>query len=362
MKQSTAHQTSPRALAGSLLRWYRANRRVMPWRGHPDPYAVWVSEIMLQQTQVNTVRPYFDRFMARFPTVAALAAATDDALLKQWEGLGYYTRARNLRKAAQQVLARHGGRLPQTPVELSELPGIGPYTAAAIASICFGVLEPVVDGNVARVFARVWLLSDDFSKSAPRAALVDRLRPLIAAADAAGDFNQAMMELGALVCSPRAPHCEACPLHGACAAAATARQDDFPVRPARKAIPERHAAGAVLRDSRNRVLLIRRDDTGLLGGLWELPGGECPQAPTLAAVVQLVRRQTGLSATALEPAGALTHTFSHFRLRLSLYTASIRAARLAPAARARLCWSPLPTDLPLTTATRRALAKLVSPY
>lgn len=346
----------PIRLTRALLAWYRANRREMPWRGHPDPYAVWVSEIMLQQTQVDTVRPFFARFMARFPTVASLAAAPDDALLKPWEGLGYYTRARNLRKAAQVLLDRHAGKLPPTLAELTALPGIGPYTAAAISSICFGVCEPVVDGNVARVFSRFWLLADDFRKPGPRAALADRLRPAITSCGDPGDFNQAIMELGALLCSPRSPACAACPLRPACAAAETGRQGDFPVRPAAAAIPERHAVGFIFRDARNRVLLVRRDSAGLLGGLWELPGGEIPKTHTPAAAARLVRLQIGLAPAAIRPAGAISHTFSHFRLRLSLYTATVASGRIAPGLRDRVRWSPLPSDLPLTTAARHALA------
>ncbi len=346
---------SPQVLCRRLLAWYRVHRREMPWRGHPDPYAVWVSEIMLQQTRVDTVRPYFARFVARFPSPASLAAADDDALLKHWEGLGYYSRARHLRRAAREVVARYGGELPRSVAALTALPGIGPYTAAAIASICFGVAEPVVDGNVARVFSRFWLLDDDFTKAAPRAALAGRLRPLVAAADAPGDINQAMMELGALVCTPRAPDCTACPLRRGCGARAAGRTGEFPHKAAHKALPERHAAGVILRDRAGRLLLVRREADGLLGGLWELPGGELPAAYTADDVARLVQRQTGYAPGALEPAGALSHTFSHFRLRLTLYTATARAARLAAARRRSMRWTRKPGDLPLTTAARRAL-------
>lgn len=327
----------------------------MPWRGHPDPYAVWVSEIMLQQTQVDTVRPYFAHFLARFPTLADLAAADDNTLLKQWEGLGYYSRARNLRQAAQVMVAQHDGTLPQSVAALKALPGIGPYTAAAIASICYGVAEPVVDGNVARVFSRFWLLSDDFAKEAPRAALAERLRPLVVAADAPGDINQAMMELGALVCTPRAPACETCPLRHACRALAAGSQDAFPHKKPRKPIPERHAAGVILRDRRHRLLLVQRKATGLLGGLWELPGGELPATHTVTDVVRLVRLQTGLTPVTLAPAGALSHTFSHFRLRLTLYTASVRTTRVAATRSDHVRWTQPSDALPLTTATLRAL-------
>ena len=345
----------PRTLSRRLLAWYRTNRREMPWRGHPDPYAVWISEIMLQQTQVDTVRPYFSRFLSRFPTLSDLAAADDNTVLKQWEGLGYYSRARNLRQAAQTVATQHDGALPQSVSALTSLPGIGPYTAAAIASICFGVAEPVVDGNVARVFARLWLLTDDFTKTAPRAALAERLRPLVVASDTPGDINQAMMELGALVCTPRDPACARCPLRHTCGALVTGSQDAFPRKNPRKPLPERHAAGVILHDRRQRLLLVQRKATGLLGGLWELPGGELPAAHATADVTRLVRLQTGLSPVALAPAGALRHTFSHFRLRLTLYTATVRTTRLAAALSDHVHWTRSPGDLPLTTAARRAL-------
>lgn len=356
----TPSQIGPRALCRRLLAWYHVNRREMPWRSHPDPYAVWVSEIMLQQTRVDTVRPYFTRFLARFPTLADLAAADDDALLKQWEGLGYYSRARNLRQAAQQIVTQHGGELPRSVAALIALPGIGPYTAAAIASICFGIAEPSIDGNVIRVFARYWLMDDDFTKTASRACLAERLRPLVAAAAAPGDLNQAMMELGALVCTPRAPACTTCPLRHTCGARAAASPENFPRKALRKALPERHAAGVILRDRSGRLLLVKRAATGLLGGLWELPGGELPAVHTGADVVDLVRRQTGLVAVSPTAAGALRHTFSHFRLRLTLYRATVRVARLTATRRDHLRWTRTPDDLPLTTASRRALQLAVA--
>ena len=222
-----------------LLAWYRSRERPMPWRGHPDPYAVWVSEIMLQQTQVETVRPYFTRFLAAFPDIPALAAAEDEPLLKAWEGLGYYTRVRNLRKAAQLLMAEHVGTLPRTVEGLRALPGVGDYTAAAIASICFGLPVPVVDGNVARVFARRNLLDGDFHKPAPRRTLADWLTPHIIASGDPAAFNQAMMDLGAQVCTPRNPRCDDCPLRPTCQAAEQGRQADFPAPPPAKALPRR---------------------------------------------------------------------------------------------------------------------------
>ena len=269
------------AWVADLLAWYRSRERPMPWRGHPDPYAVWVSEIMLQQTQVETVRPYFTRFLAAFPDIPSLAAAEDEPLLKAWEGLGYYTRVRNLRKAAQRLMAEHGGALPRTVEGLRALPGVGDYTAAAIASICFGLPVPVVDGNVARVFARRNLLDGDFHKPAPRRALADWLTPHIAASGDPAAFNQAMMDLGAQICTPRNPRCDDCPLCPTCQAAEQGRQADFPAPPPAKTLPERTGAALLLRDAQGRLLLAKHPGDRLLAGFWELPAPDTLPFPKL---------------------------------------------------------------------------------
>lgn len=321
-----------------LLEWYAANKRAMPWRGHPDPYAVWVSEIMLQQTQVDTVRPYFARFLEAFPSVADLAAAEDGPLLKAWEGLGYYTRVRNLRKAARLLMATRGGALPRTSEGLRALPGIGAYTAAAIASICFGEPAPVVDGNVARVFARRNALRDDFKKDAPRRALAAWLAPHITASGAPADFNQAMMELGALVCTPHNPACLLCPLRVDCRAAADGTQADFPMTPLRKALPERKGRVVVVRDAQGRLLLARHAGERLLEGFWELPErARLPFAPGKT------RRL-----------GTYRQTFSHFRLTLSVHRAPTPEGE--PPLPEGYTWCADPSALPLTTATRKILA------
>ena len=337
-----------------LLCWYAANRRDMPWRGHPDEYAVWISEIMLQQTRVETVRPYFDRFLQRFPAVTSLASAPVAEVLKCWEGLGYYSRARNLQAAARQVVAAHNGLLPRTSAALATLPGIGPYTAAAIASICFGECVPVVDGNVARVFSRYLGWRDDFRKLPARQKLAGWLQTQMAGLQSPGDFNQAMMELGALICLPRTPACTPCPLASTCQACATGTQAEFPFRPAAATCPTRHAAAVVIR-KRGRVLLVQRGEQGLLGGFWELPGGEMPRKPGAHAAAAAVRRQTGLTLTGLSAKGELTHVFSHFRLQLAIFACRAAAGRLRT--RARLRWASAADlqRLPLATAHCRAL-------
>lgn len=308
----------------------------MPWRGHPDAYAVWVSEIMLQQTQVDTVRPYFARFLKAFPTIEALASAEDEPLLKAWEGLGYYTRVRNLRKAAQVVMTQHGGHLPRSAEALRELPGIGAYTAAAISSICFAEPIPVVDGNVARVFARRNQLSDDFKKDAPRRALTDWLTPHIKASGSPADFNQAMMELGALVCTPHHPQCEACPLRPECAAFAHNAQEDFPVVAPRKALPERTATVALLRNEAGELLLSKHQGQRLLAGFWELPTVE----------------SLPFKVTYRKKIGLYQQTFSHFKLSLTIISGKFKPAPLPN----DMQWCANPSSLPLTTATRKILA------
>lgn len=340
-----------------LLRWYDRHRRWMPWRAAPSPYRVWVSEIMLQQTQVATVIPYFERFMACFPDPAALAAAPLQDLLKAWEGLGYYSRARHLHRAAQ-ALAAAGGRLPERAEELARLPGIGPYTAAAIASICFGEPVPVVDGNVLRVFARFWGLEDDIRAPRVRRALAGRLAPCMPPRRA-GDFNQAIMELGATVCRPRQPRCDVCPLLRDCAARREGRVAELPRTGARKAVPHVTAAAAVLSRG-GRLLVVRRPTGGMLGGLWECPAaalrpGETPED----ACRRGLRETAGLAAGVLRPLGTVAHAYSHFTLTLHAFAGSARRGRMAAGhggGRLRWCRPAELGALPFHVAARRVLA------
>lgn len=343
-----------------LLDWYATHKRAMPWRGHPDPYAVWVSEIMLQQTRVDTVRPYFLRFLARFPSISDLARAPMEDLLKAWEGLGYYSRARNLQAAARQIVAVHGGRLPQSSAELERLPGIGPYTAAAIASICFNEPAPVVDGNVARVFSRMLGWSDDFTKPAPRRKLAEWIAPQFPKSAPPGDLNQAMMELGALVCAPQAPDCPACPLRRSCHACHTGTQDAFPFRPARAAIPTRHEAAVLIRRRGRLLLSLRRGSGRLLHGFWELPVVPITRSlPNVAPLAEILSRQTGLRLVPLVEAGELTHVFTHFRLHLRVFTCESAMGRLRTGSASEYRWAG-PREisrLPVSTAHRRALER-----
>ncbi|MBX7101901.1 MAG: A/G-specific adenine glycosylase, partial [Myxococcaceae bacterium] len=273
-KKPVTTELSPakRLVRGPLLRWFDRHRRDLPWRRTSDPYAIWLSEVMLQQTQVDRVVGYWQRFLDELPTVKALANAELAQVLKLWSGLGYYSRARNLHKAAKAVVAEHGGKFPRTAEALGELPGFGRYTAGAVASIAFGQAAPIVDGNVARVFARVFEIEGLPGVPAREAALWAHAEQLVGG-ERPGDFNQALMELGALVCTPKSPTCLLCPLHAVCRARRTGRVDELP--PARPRAARKQLTLAVAVARRERTLLLgQRAEGGLFGGLWELPSAE----------------------------------------------------------------------------------------
>ena len=308
-----------------LLSWYDANRRALPWRRTRDPYCIWVSEVMLQQTQVRTVVPYYERFLLRFPSVAHLAAADEQAVLKCWEGLGYYARARNLHRAARRVAEL--GRLPDRWDEFRALPGVGDYIAAAVLSIAFDRPHAVVDGNVKRVLARLFAIDTPVNAPAARGAfqahadrMLDRRRP--------GDFNQAAMELGALVCTPRTPACAQCPLAALCRACRDGAVERFPRRSVRRPVPEVEAAVGVIRRN-GRLLVTRRPADGLLGGLWEFPGGKIrPGEDPADACVREIAEEVGLQVTVTEALARVRHAYTHFRVRLHVFVCRVRAGRV----------------------------------
>ncbi len=331
-----------------LLAWYRREQRDLPWRRDADPYRVWLSETMLQQTRVETVVPYYERFLARFPDLGALAAADEEDVLRLWAGLGYYARARNLRRAAQIVVRDHGGALPRDADALAELPGVGRDTVGALRSIAFKEPAAIVDGNVRRVLSRLC--------AAPRLPDTDawRLAGELVPASAPDEFNQALMELGATVCTPRAPACARCPVASVCEARASGTPEAFPA-PVRKAKPRTvHAFGGLL-VRRGRVLLLRRPSQGLLGGLWEIPNVSDQPA---RALVALVRERSGLRVETGEPLGEVRHLFSHIDLTLELVRLEDGGGRLAGSARAdaRLCAAERLSELPLSKLMKKALA------
>lgn len=295
-----------------LLRWFRRTARDLPWRRTRDPYAVWVSEIMLQQTQVTTVIPYYRRWMRRFPTRRALARASLDHVLKAWEGLGYYARARNLHRAAREMKRR-----PRTYAGWLEVPGVGPYTAAAIASIAHGERVPVFDGNVRRVLSR--LAAREVTAPEP----LPRVNP--------GDFNQALMELGQRLCTPRAPKCDECPVSRHCRARALGEQERWPVRAASRQAPHYEVAVGIIRDG-DRVFVQRRPETGLLGGLWEFPGGKRERGESFRrCLAREIREETGMRVAVGSHLVTVPHRYSHFSVELRTFLCRPIGRRPTPA-------------------------------
>ncbi len=348
------------AARAALLPWYHAHRRDLPWRRTRDPYAIWISEAMLQQTRVETVIPYFERFLDRFPDVAALATADVEDVYAAWAGLGYYSRARNLHAAAGAIVARFDGRIPDDPEALRSLPGIGRYTAGAIASIAFDRPAAILDGNVERVLARYLGLREDARGPSGSAALWAAAETLARGSEP-GALNQALMELGATVCSPRAPGCLICPLFAGCRARRGGDPEALPskaLRPKPRAV---RAVAALVRRG-TRVLAVRRPPGGLLGGLWELPGGElAPGEPPANAVRRALRERTGLEVERLVPAGAVDHVFTHRRLRLHLFRCDVAGGRVRLRELAAHRWvapSGL-ADLAHGALTRKALARVL---
>ncbi|GGF99696.1 A/G-specific adenine glycosylase [Paenibacillus aceti] len=330
MQDSKASKESKQYFSRELLSWYEQAKRDLPWRRHRNPYYIWVSEIMLQQTRVDTVIPYFQRFIERFPTIQALAEAPEEDVLKSWEGLGYYSRARNLQAAAQQVMERHGGIVPDNKKDVSALKGVGPYTSGAILSIAYNQPEPAVDGNVMRVLSRYFLIEEDIMKTGTR-TLMEELATSLIPPGRAGDFNQALMELGALICTPKSPQCLICPVMVHCSGRLEGAEERLPVKSkAKPPRPEYRLVALVEGDGAQagRVLVRRRPDTGLLARMWELPHipaaaepGEGAGLPDGPAMDRLAAALGGAGVMAA-PVGALMeaeHTFSHIHWNMRVF-------------------------------------------
>lgn len=319
-------------IAHRLVAWHEEHQRILPWRdaraGARDPYAVWVSEIMAQQTRLEVVVDYFERWMARFPTVHDLAAADQQEVLKLWEGLGYYARARNLHKAARQVVADFDGVLPEARAALLSLPGIGEYTVGAILSMAFNQPEPILDGNVKRVLARLADVDTPVSAGETLGELWDMARRVVEAAppDAAGVCNEALMELGATVCTPSSPRCLICPLADLCTAAANGTQQLRPVKAPRKQTPHFDvAAGVIWQDAPHAspLLIAQRPPDGMLGGLWEFPGGKLePEDEDLSACLQReIAEELAMTIDVGVPVVVVEHAYTHFRITLHAFHA-----------------------------------------
>jgi A/G-specific adenine glycosylase len=334
-----------------LLEWYRRAARDLPWRRSRDPYRVWVSEVMLQQTTVRAVIPYYERFLERFPSVAALAAAREEDVLGAWSGLGYYHRARNLLRGARHVATHHDGRFPKTLEAALAVPGVGLYTASAILSIAHGAALPVVDGNVRRVLSRLYALrGPEWRTDAPYYNRADEVLDR----DAPGDWNQALMELGATICLPRRPACPACPLRASCRAAAEGLQDELPEKRARRATVDVTVAAAVL-ERDGRFLLVRRREGRLMGRMWEVPQTSL-EGRGLADLVPDLLSLHGLHVVPGALLGRGRHAITYRRIRVEAYSARLR--RRPPEDPERYRWvSPAElAGLPISSLTRKVFA------
>jgi A/G-specific adenine glycosylase len=321
-----------------LLVWFEREARDLPWRRTGDAYHVWLSEVMLQQTRVDQGLPYYHRFLERFPTVHDLAAAQAGEVMKLWEGLGYYTRARNLHQAAKTIVRDHGGEVPSKASLLQMLPGVGKYTAGAIASIAYNEPVPVVDGNVKRVLARVYDIEEPIDATATDQrlwALAEGLLPK----KRPGDFNQAMMELGARICTPRKPRCGECPVATDCKAHAEGTELLRPVKKPRKAVPHKEiVVAAILRDG--AYLIGLRPPEGLLGGLWEFPGGKVETGEShAAALTRECREELGVAVKVGGLIATVQHAYTHLRVTLNVYRCTVLDGQPAPKTHTELRWA-----------------------
>lgn len=315
-------ESDPNQFISSLLVWFEQNRADLPWRRTNNPYHIWLSEIMLQQTQVATVIPYYERFLERFPTIESLADAPQDDLMKQWEGLGYYSRARNLQAAAKQIVEEYHGNLPQTAEELQKLKGIGPYTAGAIASIAFGEAASILDGNVIRVFTRLFDIADDVRQQSTKNALWELADKLIkyVPEGRAGDYNESLMELGRTVCKLKNPDCLHCPIAASCQAKANQTQAQRPFKKPKPPTPHYDVTCGLIWNEKGELLITKRRDEDLLGGLWEFPGGKVEEGETLeACLARELEEELGIRVQVGEFFIQVKHAYTHFKITLHAF-------------------------------------------
>ncbi|MBY6038383.1 A/G-specific adenine glycosylase [Fictibacillus nanhaiensis] len=313
----------------NLLEWYRENKRTLPWRKNQDPYRVWVSEIMLQQTRVDTVIPYFERFTTLFPTLHDLAYADEEKVLKAWEGLGYYSRVRNLQTAVREVCESYGGKVPDTPREIASLKGVGPYTAGAILSIAYGVPEPAVDGNVMRVLSRILLIEEDISKPKTRVTFEKAVRELISHEDPSS-FNQALMELGALICTPKSPACLLCPMRDLCRGFEEGKQRELPVKLGKTKVRKAKMAAGIIVGEDGSLLLHKRPSEGLLANMWEFPNTEyvgSKKDEEAVALTDYVEENVEADVMLEEKVGYIEHVFSHLKWEIQIWKGKMEVSK-----------------------------------
>lgn len=316
------------AFQQDLIGWFEREQRDLPWRKDKDPYKVWVSEIMLQQTRVDTVIPYFNQFIEQFPTIQALSEAEEDKVLKAWEGLGYYSRARNLQTAAKEVQEKYNGTVPNSQKEISSLKGVGPYTAGAILSIAYGLPEPAVDGNVMRVLARILSIWEDIAKPSTRKIFEEAVRTIISH-DNPSFFNQALMELGALICTPTSPSCLLCPVREHCHAFSEGTAQELPVKTKNKKQRHVQIVAAVLANDEGKILIHKRPSNGLLANLWEFPNTEVhlPHINEKEQLKEAVQNLFDAKIEVNEMIGQIEHVFSHLTWNINAYKGTINFAQ-----------------------------------
>jgi len=309
--------------AKSLTDWYKSNKRNLPWRETPHPYHTLICEFMAQQTQINTLIPYYDRWLNKYPNISDVAKADEDDILKSWEGLGYYSRARNLHKTCQIISNEYHGIVPEDPDILQTLPGVGPYIGAAIASIAYEVPISVVDGNVLRVMTRLFGLSDDIGKDKTKKNIQNRLNQIIKTTTPS-EFNQGVMELGATICTPKNPDCQHCPIQNVCYAKNMEQIEKFPVKQKKPPTPHHIIVVGIIQRSDGKVLITKRKKNQLLGGLWEFPGGKVRNTETLEnATIREIKEEVNLDASIAHFLCKVKHAYSHFKVTLHAYMCSV---------------------------------------
>lgn len=344
-----------------ILAWYDQHKRDMPWRDCEDPYKTWISEIMLQQTRVDQAMPYFHRFMERFPTVYDLAEADQQEVLKVWEGLGYYSRARNLHHASKTVVNSFDGKIPDNREDIKKLKGVGPYTASAVLSIAYSKPHAVVDGNVIRVLTRYLGIEDDVRSTKTKNTIQEAADELIDK-DRPGDFNQAMMELGATVCTPANPECEQCPIRVDCVAWSTLKTDAIPYKSPAKKRPH-HQIGVGIIKKKDEVLIALRPEDAMLGGLWEFPGGKQKEDEDIKrTVVRELKEELGVDVVVSKPFMKLDHAYSHFKITLHAYICELKKGEPEPKTSQQIQWVSVKEldRYPFPKANRKLTEKLMN--
>lgn len=349
----------------AILRWYDENKRSLPWRDCNDPYKIWISEIMLQQTRIDQALPYYKRFTRKFSSVEVLAEADQQEVLKVWEGLGYYSRARNMHAAAKTIVEEFDGSVPDTWEEITRLMGVGPYTASAVLSIAYGKPHAAVDGNIIRVLTRYYGIEENVRETSTRNSiqeladeLLDRERP--------GDYNQALMELGATVCTPSNPECTQCPVSGGCTAYSTLRTEEIPCKSSAPKKPHHQiGVGICLNEENNKVLIAHRPEDAMLGGLWEFPGGKQKKDESIEETVQReLREELGATISIEEPFMQLDHAYSHFKITLHAFICRIEDGNPSPKTSQEIKWVPVEdlSEYPFPKANRKLTEKLLEQF